>query len=161
MSISVRVSTVGARHAVPLLLTLVAGVVFAGSAGPVGAAETGAAPDTTRQVRSPRRAMLRSLALPGWGQFYNRRVIKGSMIAAAEVGSVAAFFVRRNQINKEWTADAPPRRNIYFFTTLGIVFYSMVDAYVDAHLDGVDWGGVEAGVGEGGAGMKVVLRVRF
>ncbi len=143
-------------------VALVVGMLLAGSIGPAEAAEPEEAPsDTTRQVRSPRRAMLRSLALPGWGQFHNRRVVKGGLIAAAEVGSAVAFFVRRDQINKERVVDAPPRRNIYFFTTLGIVFYSMVDAYVDAHLDGVDWGDVEAGPGEGGVEVKVMFKVRF
>ena len=144
------------------VLALVVGMLMVGSVGPAEAGEPEKAPfDTTRQVRSPRRAMLRSLALPGWGQFYNRRVIKGGLIAAAEVGSAGAFFVRRNQINKERVVGTPPRRNIYFFSTLGIVFYSMVDAYVDAHLDGVDWGDVEVGPGEGGVEVKVMFKVRF
>ena len=144
------------------ILALVGGMLLAGWIGPAEAGEPEPAPtDTTRQVPSPRKVMLRSLALPGWGQFHNRRLIKGSLIAAAEVGSAVAFFVRRNQMNKERAVDAPPGRNIYLFTTFGIVFYSMVDAYVDAHLDAVDWGEVEAGVSEKGMEVRAFLKVRF
>ena len=115
--------------------------------------------DTSKAVSQPRGAMLRSLALPGWGQFYNGRPIKGSVIAVAEVGSVVAFFVRRHQI--QTGAQTAPQRNVYFFTTIGMILYSMVDAYVDAHLDNVDWEGVEADV-EGGRGeVRVNLRFRF
>ena len=116
--------------------------------------------DTARSVTSPRRAMLRSLALPGWGQFHNGRYIKGSIIAAAEVGSAVAFFVRRHQIGDD-PEDGTRRRNLYLFTTLGIVFYSMVDAFVDAHLDGVDWGTVEVGKGEGGVEVRARVDLRF
>ena len=104
--------------------------------------------------------MLRSLALPGWGQFHNGRVIKGGMIAAAEVGSAVAFFVRRHQVGEN-LEDGTTRRNLYLFTTIGIVFYSMVDAYVDAHLDGVDWGKVEVGAGEEGMGVRARVELRF
>ncbi len=120
----------------------------------------GAQPDTTKSVSSPRKAMLRSLALPGWGQFHNGRFVKGTMIAAAEVGSAVAFFVRRHQIG-DGPEDGTERRNLYLFTTIGIVFYSMVDAYVDAHLDGVDWGAVEVGRGEGGVEVRGRVEVRF
>ena len=33
-----------------------------------------------------------------------------------------------------------PKRNFFLLSSLGIVFYSVVDAFVDAHLDGFDWG---------------------
>jgi hypothetical protein len=90
--------------------------------------------------------MLRSLALPGWGQFYNRRPVKGALIAAAETASAAAFFVRRRQLADEVVpAGQAPKRNLFLLTTIGVLFYSAVDAFVDAHLDGVNWGAVRAG----------------
>ena len=105
--------------------------------------------------------MLRSLALPGWGQFYNGRTVKGGLVAAAEVGSVVAFFVRRDQIHRETPPGSIPKRNLYFFTTIGILLYSMVDAYVDAHLDTVDWGKVQVEPGEGGVEIRAVFEVSF
>ena len=92
-----------------------------------------------------RGAVLRSIALPGWGQFYNGKRAKGVVIATAEVASAVAYVARRQQIKDI------QERNIYFFTTIGIVLYSMADAYVDAHLSRVDWAEVEAGVDEKGA----------
>ncbi|MBS12157.1 MAG: hypothetical protein CME19_11220 [Gemmatimonadetes bacterium] len=91
--------------------------------------------------RSPTKAMVRSLVLPGWGQFYSGKKVKGTLVAAAEVGSVVAFFVRRDQINREIRpVGQAPKRNFYLLSTIGIVFYSVVDAFVDAHLDNFDWG---------------------
>jgi len=104
--------------------------------------------------------MLRSMVLPGWGQMYNGRPVKGSLFAAAEIGSVVAFFVRRNQLNKCPATVGQQERNVYLFTSMGIVLVSMADAYVDAHLDSVDWGKVEVGPDEKGK-MKVKLSVRF
>ena len=103
-----------------------------------------------------RSAVLRSLALPGWGQFYNGKHIKGSVIAAVELGSAVAYVVRRNQI-KDLSVHT---RNVYFFTTIGVVLYSMADAYVDAHLSRVNWAEVEAGVDETGA-AKLRLKFKF
>ena len=96
---------------------------------------------TEQEAKSPTKAMVRSIALPGWGQFYNGKKFKGILVATAEVGSAVAFFVRRDQINKEIRpVGQPPKRNFFLISTLGIVFYSVVDAFVDAHLDGFDWG---------------------
>jgi len=110
--------------------------------------------DSTRVVNVPRRAMLRSLVLPGWGQFYNGKKIKGGVIAAVELGSAVAYFVRRDQLRSVGSSE----RNVYFFTTIGVVLYAMADAYVDAYLDRVDWAEVEMGVGHDGAAQ---FRVRF
>ena len=49
-------------------------------------------------------------------------------------------------------------RNLYLFSTIGIVLYSVADAYVDAHLSRVDWAEVEAGIDENGAAK---FRVKF
>lgn len=119
-----------------------------------------AAVDSVREGNTARGAMLRSLALPGWGQFYNRRPIKGSLIAAAQVGSTVAFFVRRDQLNNRPSVDATPERNIFLYTTIGLILFSMGDAYVDAHLDQVDWGAPH-GSGEEGLEFRMRFRIRF
>jgi hypothetical protein len=112
--------------------------------------------DSTKIVNIPRRAMLRSLVLPGWGQFYNKKKVKGGVIVAAEVGSVVAYFVKRDRLRSLGSSD----RNVYFFSTIGVVLYSMADAYVDAYLDGVDWAEVEIGIGnEGGAQFRVRFKL--
>lgn len=52
-------------------------------------------PDAVRP-RTPRGAVLRALAVPGWGQVYNRQPVKAPFAAAAVVGA-AAFAVDRQQ----------------------------------------------------------------
>lgn len=103
-----------------------------------------------------RGAVLRSIALPGWGQFYNGKRVKGSVIATVEVASAVAWVVRREQI-KDRGIQA---RNIYLFSTIGIALYGIADAYVDAHLSRVNWAEIEAGVDENGA-AKFRLKVAF
>lgn len=101
-----------------------------------------------------RGAMLRSLTLPGWGQFYNGRRWKGSVIAVVQTGSAVGYFVRREQIR------GTPARNYFLFSTIGIVLYSMADAYVDAHLDRVDWAKIKAGMTPDGT-AQVRLQMAF
>ena len=110
-------------------------------------------------ARSPRGAMLRSLALPGWGQFYNRHYVKGGAIAALEVGSATVYFLRRSQIHRQQALSPGPRRNLFAYTTILIVVYSMADAYVDAHLDSNGMENDRSGPED--RGMKVALRVKF
>ena len=113
-------------------------------------------PDSLSSDRRVRGAVLRSIVLPGWGQFYNGKRVKGSVIATAEVASAIAWVVRRKQIKDRGTQE----RNLYLFSTIGIVLYSVGDAYVDAHLSRVDWAEVEAGIDENGA-AKFRLKLRF
>jgi len=103
------------------------------------------APDTAvapaRRV-SPRGAAFRSMALPGWGQFCNGKPVKGGVMAAAYAASLTGIVVRQRQLNREQADPAQPRRNVFVFTTLGLLFYSAVDAYVDAHLIREDESGI-------------------
>ena len=140
-----------------MMLAFAAGMAMLAWVAPAAAeSPDSAAVDSVREVRPARGAMLRSLALPGWGQFYNRRPIKGSLIAAAQVSSTVAFFVRRNQLNNRPPVDATPERNIFLYTTIGLILFSMGDAYVDAHLDQVDWGAPH-----GSRDERLEFRLRF
>ncbi|MDE2998421.1 MAG: hypothetical protein OXU79_05000 [Gemmatimonadota bacterium] len=144
-----------------ILLAFAAGMAMLTWVVPAAAeSPDSAAVDSVREIRPARGAMLRSLALPGWGQFYNRRPIKGSLIAFAQVSSTAAFFVRRNQLKSRPSVDATPERNIFLYTTIGLILFSMGDAYVDAHLDQVDWGEPH-GSGEEGLEFRLRFRIRF
>ena len=140
---------VRAKNFSPLLILA---LFFA--SGPSWSAES--QPDTLSSHRRVRGAVLRSIALPGWGQFYNGKRVKGSVIATAEVASAIAWVVRRKQIKDRGT----PARNLYLFSTIGIVLYSVADAYVDAHLSRVDWAEVEAGIDENGA-AKLRVKLKF
>lgn len=95
------------------------------------APDTSAARHRPQQV-SPRGAALRSLALPGWGQFYNRRPVKGVLLTSAYAASLTGIVIRQRELNQE-PADHP-RRNTFIFAAIGVLFYSAVDAYVDANF---------------------------
>lgn len=114
------------------------------------AVEKDAVPDTariaqTKMTKSPKGAMLRSLALPGWGQFYNRQWIKGGIVIAAHGALIGAAVYYNNKMS-ETTVGSNARdyyldqRNLMFWL-LGLTkLLSMVDAYIDAHLYDFDAG---------------------
>lgn len=105
-------------------------------------AETMTPPDSastdSSKTKSPRGAMLRSIFVPGWGQFYNGKWFKGIIIAGTEIGLVANA-VMQNQyavhsttlLEKEFYVN---NRNLSFWWLAGAILYSAVDAYVDAQL---------------------------
>jgi hypothetical protein len=105
--------------------------------------------------RSPMGALLRSVVVPGWGQYYNRKYIKSAIVCGAET-----FFIVRAvhwwvKAEDEYASiqglpESEQRaafarysayrsnRNDYLWLTGLTVFFSMFDAYVDAHLAGFD-----------------------
>ena len=105
--------------------------------------------------RSPTGALWRSFAVPGWGQIYNGEYWKAGGIIAAQAGSlymavdnylVARKYLReaREATDKNIKAEKLARHNDYIVETefwgwlfVGILTFSMMDAYVDAHL--ADW----------------------
>lgn len=48
-------------------------------------------------ARTPRGAVTRALAVPGWGQVYNRQPVKAPIAAAAVVGTVVFAVTRQQQ----------------------------------------------------------------
>jgi len=115
--------------------------------------ETASLSAATLPKKSPFGALLRSVAFPGGGQFYNRKTLKGSVIFAAESGLIIAAVVewqRRDQHLRNFSqlpSGSPDKasefefyqyyrdmRNTHLWSAAGIVFFSMLDAYVDAHL---------------------------
>jgi hypothetical protein len=118
---------------------------------------------------SPKGALLRSAAYPGWGQLANGKPYKACVIMAVEayfVG-VAVSAGRRAADAEELAAGASTaaevtaleekraryedRRNAHLWWLGAAILYSMLDAYVDASL---------AGVGEKGSEPPVSLRLR-
>jgi len=90
------------------------------------------------KTKSPRGAMLRSIFVPGWGQFYNGKWFKGVLIAGTEIGLVANAIIQNQYavhsttlLEKEFYVN---NRNLSFWWLAGAILYSAVDAYVDAQL---------------------------
>lgn len=87
--------------------------------------------------------MLRSLVLPGWGQFYNGKYWKAGLAFGAE-SSLIATAIYWNQR----AVQVPPNSNERFFYRnnrntavwflAGTILFSMLDAYVDASLSDFD-----------------------
>lgn len=102
------------------------------------AATVGAAPAAKDSVKSPTGAMLRSLAVPGWGQWYNGKKFKAVLAAGGELGLVVdAIWLNQlavrssNEYDRLYYQD---NRSLAIWWLAGVILYSMADAYVDAHL---------------------------
>lgn len=124
-----------------LLLVLLAG-------RPACATEVEADSTRTDSLPSTYGALLRSAVLPGWGQFYNGRPVKGLFFGAASATSLTAVAIEHRRIRSAPTPeehqDRTARRNgrlLYFALSVAL---AAVDAYVDAHL--ADFGAVQSGL---------------
>lgn len=93
-------------------------------------------------------ASWRSLALPGWGQFYKKQDTKGSAIAAAQILSLAALIYLQTESNRRHSNyldkkiygdpnienaynlyhQAYRTRNVFGYVTLGIYVINYLDA---------------------------------
>jgi len=119
-------------------------------AAPAGlAAETAAPPAPadsaarkSKKKKSPTGAMVRSILIPGWGQFYNGKYFKAAAVFAIETGIVAsAIYLNRlaedskTDENRAYYLD---QRNLRYWWLLLAKLLSMLDAYVDAHLADFD-----------------------
>lgn len=64
--------------------------------------QTAAGPDTVvkKKVHSPRRATLRSLIIPGWGQVYNKKYWKVPIVYTAIGIPASLFFYNKSFYNK-------------------------------------------------------------
>ena len=113
-----------------------------------------ASADSSRTtLRSPTGALFRSVAFPGWGQFYNKKYLKAALVFLGEGSLIAGAVVewrRMNEHKKNFEAlpDTNPlktfefnqyqyhkdNRNLFLWWTAGVIFISMWDAYADAQL---------------------------
>jgi hypothetical protein len=104
--------------------------------------------------QSPTVALFKSLLIPGWGQLSNRQYIKAGIAVGLEttlIGAVIHHARKASDAKKAYenppdtavaTAfllykrydDAREKRNLYSWFAGAAIFWSMFDAYVDAHL---------------------------
>ena len=93
--------------------------------------------------RSPTGIMLRSLVVPGWGQATNGEWVKAGVVAAAE-GYFIYTLIRDSDRLRGLEPGTPEyvnlenQRNANAWWLGGVVLLSMVDAYVGAHLRGIE-----------------------
>jgi len=110
-----------------------------------------AEPDTQRTI-DPGRALLRSALLPGWGQFYVGKPVKGVVFTAGAASLLGLTFSCDSQV-KDLVGRRDPgltaleraalegdiehwrtRRRRWILWTAGLWLYNVADAFVDAHL---------------------------
>tara|TARA_B100001115_G_C15667295_1_gene322047 strand:+ start:65 stop:430 length:366 start_codon:yes stop_codon:yes gene_type:complete len=65
--------------------------------------------------------------IPGFGQLYNEKYIKFATLTALQVFSIKNYTTLRSQGNIT-------KRNTWGWWVIGLYFYGILDAYVDAQL---------------------------
>ena len=95
-------------------------------------------------IKNPRQAFLFSL-VPGGGQFYNQKYIKGSLVMGLETLALYSWLenskIYKNYDSEEYSLRQKrylEKRNKYAWWVIFLYFYSMIDAMVDAHLSPFD-----------------------
>ncbi len=128
----------------------------ADTAAPIISGEISKLTYQSLQQKSPTGALLRSLAIPGWGQLYNRKYIKAIVVAGLEtflVVEAVRYWDLSDQAYDLFSGEEDPslrlfyyydydfyrdRRNLFLYFSGVTIFLSMIDAYVDAHLQNFD-----------------------
>jgi len=95
-------------------------------------------------IKNPKTAFYLS-AIPGAGQLYNGKLLKGSLFLALESVAMYSWFENAEIYRDYDSLDKPlpknrylEKRNKYAWWVIFIYFYSMIDAMVDAHLSPFD-----------------------
>ncbi len=131
------------------------------AAQPVLAAKP-ARSDSVSHRSSPFHVMLRSAAVPGWGQLYNHKVLKAGLVVAGEgfivFEALHEFSLENRAVDRQVAIleaggdlsdpayilagqDKETHRNLkitWIWWGLAAHLLSMADAYVDAHLANFD-----------------------
>ena len=96
------------------------------------------------KLKDPKIAMKRSLIFPGAGQLYNNQKIKGSILIAGELFALWSFNENKKKYDNYDGSESHSRdyylrkRNRFAWIAVGLYFYGMLDAVVEAHLDNFD-----------------------
>ena len=96
------------------------------------------------QLKDPKIALKRSLTIPGAGQLYHDQKVKGYALMASEVLALWSFNDNRKKYNNYEDSDSNSKehylreRNRFAWIAIGLYFYGVLDAVVEAHLDNFD-----------------------
>jgi len=107
-----------------------------------------------RLTQNPTKALFKSMLIPGWGQYGNKKYFKAALYAGLDIwlisnaikyrGEASDLFklyendttiAGRNSYYAQYE-DKRDSRNKYTWFAVIVSFISMFDAYVDAHLSG-------------------------
>jgi len=87
--------------------------------------------DTTFHYKSATKSVILSAVIPGGGQFYNGKKLKGIIISTLDISSLSLFTYNVYQYKKTNLEDYYWLAIGYFITFIGVKMFSMFDAYVD------------------------------
>ncbi|MFO8183282.1 MAG: hypothetical protein R6U39_03840 [Candidatus Aegiribacteria sp.] len=92
-------------------------------------------------TKNPTGALVRSAILPGWGQFYNHRPVKGLVLGSIELGLLGWLISEHIASENARNAEDDPAYQFHSQRRLDLIWYTsaawlfgMLDAYVDAYL---------------------------
>ncbi|MFQ6104477.1 MAG: DUF5683 domain-containing protein [Candidatus Glassbacteria bacterium] len=120
-------------------------------AGKEDSSETGVKPpedEPQAKEKSPPGAAIRSLLVPGWGQFYTENWLKGTLLASAQVSLFILWRFEERAADRDFdrfetTQDSTSltsslghqdRADSFLSFTILTTLVSVLDAYIDAHL---------------------------
>lgn len=109
-------------------------------------------PADSSRSQKPTIALFKSILIPGWGQLGNKKYVKAALVASLEIYLISNYIHyagKASDAKKDFQPligtdragpyyekyrSAKDDRNFYGWMTGGVIFISMFDAYVDAHL---------------------------
>ena len=83
---------------------------------------------------SPRGAAVRSLVLPGWGQWYNKRYRKSGLFVVTEGVFLYGIMHSHSKFKSTGKISYREQKNTLQWWLAVIMLLSVTDAYVDAYL---------------------------
>ncbi len=122
------------------------------------------APADSLHSQVPRKALVRSLLLPGWGQYANGRLFKALGFGAAAAVLAGRVVAQQRELGRADMRGAPDLeledlaagRNTRVLLLVANATLAGIDAYVDAQLAGFD-----LSLGPRAAPGLALLEVRF
>ena len=105
-------------------------------------------------TQNPTKGLFKSMLLPGWGQYGNKRKVKALIFASFDIWMISKALDHKKKANDLWDqyesfddiairnnyyelyTQERNRRNKYTWYAVITSFIAMFDAYVDAHLSG-------------------------
>jgi len=88
----------------------------------------------TLNYKSPKKAVLLSTFTPGGGQFYNEKILKGSIISLIDISSLSLFLYNTHKYNITKQENYYWSSISYFITFFAIKMFSILDAYIDSRM---------------------------
>ncbi len=130
---------------------------------------------TWRSYKNPRIAMLCSLLIPGLGQLYNERPFKAALAMGVETFYLSMIIqnyrnAKREEVQRDtfeygsnnwykhdwWTQEYKERSIDWAWWSAAVVVVVVLDAYIDAHLNDMNFK-IESGAGGGTGGLTLVV----